>query len=116
MPRSTLELAPGCCPKLSGDADLIPMRRVERRLSRLVHKGETMNSREEKLAMRFVDLLAEKALRGGQTVWRWNNMSPSWRGIFIEAVPAFLEELGYRIEEGRIDERSEDEQIRVRCE
>jgi hypothetical protein len=75
-----------------------------------------MNSREEKLAMRFVDLLAEKALRGGQTVWRWNNMSPSWRGIFIEAVPAFLEELGYRIEEGRIDERSEDEQIRVRCE
>jgi hypothetical protein len=33
----------------------------------------------------------------------------------METVPAFLEELGYRIDEGRIDERSEDEQIRVHC-
>jgi hypothetical protein len=34
----------------------------------------------------------------------------------MKAVPAFLEELGYRIDEGRIDDRSEDEQIRIRCE
>ena len=70
-----------------------------------------MNSQEEKLAKRFVDLLAEKTLRTGQTVWRWNSMPPSWRGIFMEAVPAFLEELGYRVDEGRIDEHGEDEQI-----
>jgi hypothetical protein len=74
-----------------------------------------MNSHEEKLAKRFVDLLAEKTQRSGQTVWRWNNMPPSWRSIFMEAVPAFLEELGYRVDEDQIDERSEDEQIRIAC-
>jgi hypothetical protein len=75
-----------------------------------------MNSREEKLAIRFVELLAEKTQRSGLSAWHWSNLPPSWRGIFMEAVPAFLEELGYRVDEGRIDDRNEDEQIRIRCE
>jgi hypothetical protein len=77
-----------------------------------------MNSsnENEKLAMRFVDLLADKAVRNGQPISRWNNLSLAWRHTFVETVPAFLEELGYQPDEDRVDERHEDEQIRVRCE
>jgi hypothetical protein len=79
---------------------------------------ETMNSsnQNERLAMRFVDLLAEKAVRNGRPISRWGNMSPPWQRAFLETVPAFLEELGYRVDEGWVDDRREDEQIRVRCE
>jgi hypothetical protein len=77
-----------------------------------------MNSsnQNEKLAMRFVELLAEKAIRNGQPISHWGNMSPAWQRTFVETVPAFLEELGYRADDGRVDERREDDQIRVRCE
>jgi hypothetical protein len=77
-----------------------------------------MNSsnENEELAMRFVDLLAEKAVRNGRPISGWNNMSPGWRRTFVETVPAFLEKLGFGADEGRVDERHEDEQIRVRCE
>jgi hypothetical protein len=62
------------------------------------------NNENEKLAMRFVDLLAEKALRNGQPISRWSNMSLAWQRTFLETMPAFLDELGYGADQGRIDE------------
>jgi hypothetical protein len=70
----------------------------------------------EQLAMRFVELLNDRATRSGQMVSRWTVMASTWRRIFIETVHAFLDELAYRvISDGRIDERDEDEQIRLLC-
>jgi hypothetical protein len=42
----------------------------------------------------------------------------TWRQIFVETVRSFLDELGYQItgNEGWIDERHEDDQIRRLCE
>jgi hypothetical protein len=75
-----------------------------------------MTANYEQLAMRFVELLADRATRSGQTVSRWTGMASTWRRILIETVHAFLDELGYRvIPDGRIDERNEDEQIRLLC-
>ncbi len=75
-----------------------------------------MTANYEQLAMRFVELLADRAMRSGQTVSRWAGMASTWRRILIETVHAFLDELGYHvIPDGRIDERDEDEQIRLLC-
>ena len=74
------------------------------------------NNESEKLAKRFVELLAEKASGNGQPISSWTNMSLAWRRTFLEAVPAFLEELGYRADDGRVNEHHEDEQIRLLCE
>jgi hypothetical protein len=76
----------------------------------------TMKASNEQLATRFVELLAEKALRNGLTVPRWSTVPANWRRIWVETVPAFLEELGYQsIEGGDFKGRDEDERIRVLC-
>jgi hypothetical protein len=76
-----------------------------------------MTANNEQLAFRFVELLADKAMHNGQAVPRWITLPPAWRRIYTETVAAFLEGLGYRvIADGRIDERQEDEQIRLFCE
>jgi hypothetical protein len=76
-----------------------------------------MSTTNEQLANRFVEILAERANRNGLTVPRWATLPANWRRIWIETVPAFLEELGYQpMAGGRFDERDEDEQIRVFCE
>jgi hypothetical protein len=78
---------------------------------------EAMSMSNEQLATRFVEILSERATRNGLTVPRWSTLPANWRRIWIETVPAFLEELGYQaIAGGRFDERDEDEQIRVFCE
>jgi hypothetical protein len=78
---------------------------------------EGMKASNEQLATRFVELLAEKAMRNGLTVPRWSTSPANWRRIWIETVPAFLEELGYQaISGGHFEERDEDERIRVLCE
>jgi hypothetical protein len=75
-----------------------------------------MSNSNEELAMRFVELLVERASRNGQTVSRWTNLTPAWRRIFCEAVPEFLNQLGCHISpDGRVEDRREDEQIRVMC-
>jgi hypothetical protein len=75
-----------------------------------------MSAGNEKLVMRFVELLVESATRNGQHVSRWTSMTLVWRRILTETVPAFLDELGYRATaEMPIDERREDEHIRLLC-
>ncbi len=75
-----------------------------------------MATNNEPLAMRFVELLAERALRNGQTVSRWTNLPAAWRRIFTEVVAEFLDEQGGRVNgDGAIDQRVEDEQVRLMC-
>ena len=74
-----------------------------------------MSSKKEQLVIRFVELLVEKAMRNGQTISSWTTMLPAWRRIFSETVPEFLETIGYSVTEGQIDERAEDEHIRLLC-
>jgi hypothetical protein len=74
-----------------------------------------MNSTDEQLTIRFVELLAEKARSNGQPVSNWAAMPSNWRRVFAETVPAFLRQIGYRVEDGRIDDTHEDEQIRLLC-
>jgi hypothetical protein len=77
----------------------------------------SMSANNEQLAFHFVELLADKAMHNGQAVPRWITLPPAWRRIYAETVAVFLEGLGYRvIADGRIDERQEDEQIRLFCE
>ena len=52
-----------------------------------------MTANYEQLAMRFVELLNDRATRSGQMVSRWTDMASTWRRIFIETVHAFLDEL-----------------------
>jgi hypothetical protein len=67
--------------------------------------------------MRFVELLAQNSTRYGQSALRWTTMSPAWRRVFIETVPAFLDEISHQsIPVEHMDERREDEQIRQVCE
>jgi hypothetical protein len=75
-----------------------------------------MNSSDEQLTIRFVELLAEKARSKGQTVSNWAAMPANWRRVFAETVPAFLRQIGYRLGDGTIDDQREDEQIRLLCE
>jgi len=75
-----------------------------------------MSASNEQLAMRFVELLAQSAARNGQGASRWTTMNPAWRRVFVEAVPAFLDEISHEsIPVGHMDERREDEQIRQLC-
>ena len=75
-----------------------------------------MTASYEQLAMRFVELLNDRATRGGQTVSSWTGMASTWRRVFTETVHAFLNELGYRVSpDGRVHDRDEDEQIRLLC-
>jgi hypothetical protein len=85
---------------------------------RRAHKKDgRMTANNEQLAFRFVELLADKAMRNGQAVPRWTTLPSAWRRIYTETVAASLEGLGHRvIADGRIDERQEDEQIRLFCE
>jgi hypothetical protein len=76
-----------------------------------------MSASNEQLAMRFVELLAQSATRNGQSASRWTAMNPAWRRVFMETIPAFLDEVSHQsIPVGHIDERREDEQIRQLCE
>jgi hypothetical protein len=75
-----------------------------------------MSTGNEQLAMRFVELLAQSATRNGQSPLRWTTMNPAWRRVFIETVPAFLDEISHQsIPVGHMDELREDEQIRQLC-
>jgi hypothetical protein len=74
-----------------------------------------MIANNEKLAIRFVDLLAERADWDGQRAPRWDSLSSAWRRILIETIAAFLAELGATANVG-IGEAGEDEHIRVWCE
>src|SRR2546423_5287206 len=58
--------------------------------------GGFMSMSNEQLATRFVEILAERASRNGLTVPRWSTLPANWRRVWIETVPAFLEELGYQ--------------------
>jgi hypothetical protein len=76
-----------------------------------------MSASNEQLAMRFVESLTQSAARNGQSAFRWTTMNPAWRRVFIETVPAFLDEIGHQsIPVEHMDERREDEQIRQVCE
>jgi hypothetical protein len=76
-----------------------------------------MAASNEQLTVRFVELLVEKAMRNGQRVPGWTGLSAIWQRIWAETVTAFLEGLGYHVmADGRIDERNEDEKIRLLCE
>jgi hypothetical protein len=55
-----------------------------------------MSASNEQLAMRFVELLTQSAARNGQSAFRWTTMNPAWRRVFIETVPAFLDEIGHQ--------------------
>jgi hypothetical protein len=55
---------------------------------------EVMSMNNEQLANRFVEILAERANRNGLTVPRWSTLPANWQRVWIETVPAFLEELG----------------------
>jgi hypothetical protein len=71
----------------------------------------------ERLAIRFIELLVERASSNGQVLSHWAKLTPAWRRIFSETIAAFLDEVGYRaIAEGQIGERGEDEKIRLLCE
>src|SRR5260370_17668875 len=75
-----------------------------------------MIASNERLAMRFVELFAEKAMRNGQTLPRWIALPRAWRRVWTETVPAFLQEIGCRVIPGdRVEERDEDDQIRLFC-
>jgi hypothetical protein len=70
----------------------------------------------ERLAFRFVELLAEKAMRNGQTAPRWITLPLEWRRVWTETIPAFLQEIGCRvIPDDGMEERDEDDQIRLFC-
>jgi hypothetical protein len=75
-----------------------------------------MNTSDEQLTIRFVELLAEKARSNGQPVSNWAAMPSNWRRVFSETVPAFLRQIGYRLGDGKIDDQNEDEQLRQLCE
>jgi hypothetical protein len=76
-----------------------------------------MAANNERLTIRFVELLVERASSHGQVLTHWAKLTPAWRRIFSEAIAAFLDEVGFRgIDEERNDEHGEDERIRVLCE
>jgi hypothetical protein len=76
-----------------------------------------MAASNEQLAVRFVELLSDTALRNGQRVPGWRALSLTWQRIWAATITAFLDALGYRaMAGGRIEERDEDEQIRRFCE
>jgi hypothetical protein len=76
-----------------------------------------MAANNERLAIRFIELLVERASSYGQVLSHWAKLTPAWRRIFSETIGAFLDEVGYRaIDEMQIDTRGEDEQIRLSCE
>jgi hypothetical protein len=75
----------------------------------------SMIANEEKLAIRFVNLLAERADWSGQRVPHWANLSGDWRWIMAETISDFLAELGISAS-GGINEDGEDDHIREMCE
>jgi hypothetical protein len=74
-----------------------------------------MTSDDEKLAIRFVNLLAERADWDGKRVPQWANLSGDWRWIVAETLSDFLMELGVT-PSGGIAEDREDEHVRQLCE
>jgi hypothetical protein len=75
-----------------------------------------MISNNERLTLRFIELLVERAASNGQTVSRWARLTPAWRRVFSETIAAFLGEVGYdAISERPIHARDEEEQIRLLC-
>jgi len=74
-----------------------------------------MTSDDEKLAIRFVNLLAERADWDGKRAPQWANLSGDWRWIVAETLSDFLAELGVT-PSGDIAEDREDDRIRELCE
>jgi hypothetical protein len=74
-----------------------------------------MTADDEKLAIRFVHLLAERADWDGQRAPHWANLSSEWRRIMAETISDFLAELGFT-PSGGIAEYREDDHIRELCE
>ena len=69
------------------------------------------------LAARFVELLADRAMRTGHVAPSWEKLPPAWKSIFAATVLAFLEERGCGlIANEAMSEKQEDEQIRLFCE
>jgi hypothetical protein len=55
-----------------------------------------MSASNEQLAMRFVELLTQSAARNGQSALQWTTMNPAWRRVFMETIPAFLDEISHQ--------------------
>jgi hypothetical protein len=75
-----------------------------------------MAASDEQRAMRFVELLANRAASSGLSAWRWVTLNIGWRRVFIDTVSTFLDEINRESVSVRpIDERQEDERIRQMC-
>jgi hypothetical protein len=76
-----------------------------------------MPASNEQQAIRFIISDSEKR-NGNALPMSQICAQATWRQIFVETVRSFLDELGYQItgNEGWIDERHEDDQIRRLCE